>query len=389
MLPGRTVFAELMTHVSLHKFQTCVARYDGDYKSSRFSCWDQYLCMAFAQLTYRESLRDIEACLRAVQSKLYHVGIRARVARSTLGEANEHRDWRIYADFAQGLIRTARDLYVDEPLAMDLANTVYALDATVIDLCLSVFPWAHYRRRDAAIKLHTQVDLRGLIPTVVHVTEGKRPDVTFLDDLHLEAGAVYIMDRGYVDFARLHRFTTEAAFFVTRTKRGIRFRRRVSHAVDAATGLRSDHTVGLATATARRDYPTALRRVHFVDPTTAKRLVFLTNNFTLPALTITQLYKSRWQVELFFKWIKQHLRIKAFYGTSENAVKTQIWIALSVYVLVAIVRKRLALDVSLSKLLQILSITLFEKTPISIAVFDSGSQFDEGDDGNQLQLFDL
>jgi Domain of unknown function (DUF4372)/Transposase DDE domain len=389
MLPGRTVFAELMTHVSQHKFQTCVARYDGDYKASRFSCWDQYLCMAFAQLTYRESLRDIEACLRAVQSKLYHVGIRARVARSTLAEANESRDWRIYADFAQGLIRTARDLYVDEPLAVDLANTVYALDATIIDLCLSVFPWAHYRRHDAAVKLHTQVDLRGLIPTVVHITEGKRPDVTFLDDLMLEAGAVYIMDRGYVDFARLHRFTKEAAFFVTRTKRGIRFRRRVSHAVDFATGLRSDHTVGLATVTARRDYPAALRRVRYVDPDTSKRLVFLTNNFTLPALTITQLYKSRWQVELFFKWIKQHLRIKAFYGTSENAVKTQIWVALSVYVLVAIVRKRLALDVSLYKLLQILSVTLFEKTPISIAVFDGGSQFGEVDDGNQLQLFDL
>ena len=353
MLPGRTVFAELMTHVSQHKFQTCVARYDGDYKASRFSCWDQYLCMAFAQLTYRESLRDIEACLRAVQSKLYHVGIRARVARSTLAEANESRDWRIYADFTQGLIRTARDLYVDEPLAVDLANTVYALDATIIDLCLSVFPWAHYRRHDAAVKLHTQVDLRGLIPTVVHITEGKRPDVTFLDDLMLEAGAVYIMDRGYVDFARLHRFTREAAFFVTRTKRGIRFRRRVSHAVDFATGVRSDHTVGLATVTARRDYPAALRRVRYVDPDTSKPLVFLTNNFTLPALTITQLYKSRWQVELFFKWIKQHLRIKAFYGTRENAVKTQIWVALSVYVLVAIVRKRLALDVSLYKLLQI------------------------------------
>jgi len=285
MLGGRTVFAQLMTHVSQKKFQTCVTRYDGDYKASRFSCWDQYLCMAFAQLTYRESLRDIEACLRAVQPKLYHVGIRARVSRSTLADANETRDWRIYADVAQGLIRTARELYVNEPLAVDLANTVYALDATIIDLCLSVFPWAHYRRRDAAVKLHTQVDLRGLIPTVVHITEGKRPEVTFLDDLVLEPGAVYIMDRGYVDFARLHRFTIEAAFFVTRTKRGIRFRRRVSHPVDFATGLVSDHTVGLATGTARRDYPSALRRVHYVDPETSRRLVFLTNNFTLPALT--------------------------------------------------------------------------------------------------------
>jgi hypothetical protein len=345
--------------------------------------------MAFAQLTYRESLRDIEACLRAVQPKLYHVGIRARVARSTLAEANETRDWRIYADFAQDLITTARALYVDEPLGVDLANTVYALDATIIELCLSVFPWARYRRHDAAVKLHTQVDLRGLIPTIVHITEGKCADVTFLDDLPLEAGAIYLMDRGYVDFARLHRFTTEAAFFVTRTKRGIRFRRRASHPVDFASGLFSDHIVGLATTSARRDYPDALRRVHYVDPDTKKRLIFLTNNFTLPALTITRLYKARWQVELFFKWIKQHLRIKAFYGTSENAVKTQIWIALSMYVLVAIVRKRLALDVSLYKLLQILSITLFEKTPISIAVSDVGSKLDEGDNGNQLPLFDL
>jgi hypothetical protein len=389
MLPGRTVFAELISHVSPRKFRTCVDRYHGDYKASRFSCWDQFLCMAFAQLTYRESLRDIEACLRAVQPKLYHVGIRARVARSTLAEANETRDWRIYADFAQDLITTARALYVDEPLGVDLANTVYALDATIIELCLSVFPWARYRRHDAAVKMHTQVDLRGMIPTIVHITEGKCADVTFLDDLPLEAGAIYIMDRGYVDFARLHRFTTEAAFFVTRTKRGIRFRRRSSQPVDFASGLFSDHIVGLATTSARRDYPDALRRVHYVDPDTKKRLIFLTNNFTLPALTITRLYKARWQVELFFKWIKQHLRIKAFYGTSENAVKTQIWIALSMYVLVAIVRKRLALDVSLYKLLQVLSITLFEKTPISIAVSDIGSKLDDVDNGNQLQLFDL
>ena len=389
MLPGQTVFAQLMDHVSRFEFNRCTAKYDGNHKASRFSCWDQYLCLAFAQLTYRESLRDIEACLRAVQSRLYHLGIRARVARSTLADANETRDWRIYADFAQGLIRTARDLYVDEPLAVDLANTVYALDATIIDLCLSVFPWARYRRRDAAIKLHTLLDLRGLIPTVVHITEGKRADVTFLDDLLIEPGAIYIIDRGYLDFARLHRFTNEAAFFVTRTKKGIQFRRRTSRPVDFATGLVSDHTVGLATATARHDYPDQLRRVRYIDPETTKRLTFLTNNFTLPALAIPQLYKSRWKVELFFRWIKQHLRIKAFYGTSENAVKTQIWIALSVYVLVAIVKKRLALDVSLYKLLQILSVTLFEKTPISIAVFDIGSQFDQIDDRNQLQLFDL
>ncbi|HEY3383878.1 MAG TPA: IS4 family transposase [Vicinamibacterales bacterium] len=389
MLPGRTIFAELMTHLSPRKFQTCVDRYHGDYKASRFSCWNQFLCMAFAQLTYRESLRDIEACLRAVQPKLYHVGIRARVARSTLARANETRDWRIYADFTQGLIRTARDLYVNEPLSMDLADTVYALDATTIDLCLSVFPWAHYRRRDAAIKLHTLLDLRGAIPTVVQITPGKCPDVKALDTLVLEAGAIYLMDRGYVDFARLSRFVEEAAFFVTRSKTAIRFIRHSSRPVDFTTGLLSDHVVVLATKESRRHYPHPLRRVRYLDPETEKRLVFLTNNFALPAITIAQLYKARWQVELFFKWIKQHLRIKAFYGTSENAVKTQIWIALSVYVLVAIVKKRLALDVSLYKLLQILSVTLFEKTPISMAVFDVGSQIDEVADCNQLPLFDL
>ena len=389
MQPGRTVFAQLMDHVTRFEFQTCVARYDGEYKVSRFSCWDQYLCMAFAQLTYRESLRDVEACLRALQSKLYHVGIRARVSRSTLADANETRDWRIYADFTQGLIRTARALYLDDPLAVDLANTVYALDATVIDLCLSVFPWARYRSTDAGVKLHAQLDLRGLIPTVVQITEGKAPDVAFLDDVLIEAGAIYILDRGYVDFARLYRFTTEAGFFITRWKRNLRYQRRTSHPVDYRTGLISDQTVVCALAKARADYPAPLRRVHYLDPVTQHRLVFMSNNFTLPALTIAQLYKSRWQVELFFKWIKQHLRIKAFYGTSENAVKTQIWIALSVYVLVAIVRKRLDLDVSLYKLLQVLSLTLFEKMPISTAVFDTGSQFEDMDAGNQLQLFNL
>ena len=296
MLAGRTVFAQLMAHVSQSTFQRCVARYRGENKASRFSCWDQSLCMAFAQLTYRESLRDIEACLRAVQPKLYHLGIRARVARSTIADANETRDWRIYADFAHGLIRAARALSGDEPLAVDLADTVYALDATIIDLCLSVFPWARYRRHDAAVKLHTQLDLRGSIPTIVQMTEGKAADVTFLDELPLEAGAIYIMDRGYVDFERLHRFTDEAAFFVTRTKKGIRFRRRTSRPVDFATGLQSDHTVGLVTADARRDYPAPLRRVRYVDPETKKRLGFLTNNFALPAITIAHLYKSRWHV---------------------------------------------------------------------------------------------
>ena len=288
MQPGRTIFAQLMTHVPQTTFQRCVARYRGDYKASRFSCWDQFLCMAFAQLTYRESLRDIEACLRAVQPKLYHVGIRARVARATLAYANETRDWRIYAGVAERLIGTARELYVNDPFNVDLANTVYALDATIIDLCLTVFPWAHYRQQDAAIKLHTQMDLRGSIPTVVQITEGKRADVTFLDELVIECGAIYIMDRGYVDFERLHRFTDQAAFFVTRSKKGIRFRRRVSRPVDFATGLQSDHTVGLATAAARRAYPSPLRRVRYIDPVTNKRLTFLTNNFLLPALTIAQ-----------------------------------------------------------------------------------------------------
>jgi hypothetical protein len=389
MLPGRTVFAELMSHVSPRSFRTCVDRYAGDAKVSRFSCWDHYLCMAFAQLTYRESLRDVEACLRALQSKLYHVGIRARVSRSTLADANESRDWRIYADFTPGLIRTARALYLDDPLAIDLANTVYALDATVIDLCLSVFPWARYRSTDAGVKLHAQLDLRGLIPTVVQITAGKAPDVAFLDGLLIEPGAIYILDRGYVDFARLHRFTVEAGFFITRWKRNLRFQRRTSQPVDYQTGLISDQIVVCALPLARADDPEPLRRVHYRDPVTQHRFVFMSNNFTLPTLTIAQLYKSRWQVELFFKWINQHLRIKAFYGTSENAVKTQIWIALSVYVLVAIVRKRLDLDVSLYKLLQVLSLTLFEKMPISTAVFDTGSQFEDSDTGNQLQLFNL
>ena len=389
MLPGRTVFAELISHLSPRTFRTCVDRYHGDYKASRFTCWDQFLCMAFAQLTYRESLRDIEACLRAVQPKLYHMGIRARVARSTLADANEHRDWRIYADFAQGLIRTARSLYVNDPLDVDLANTVYALDATIVDLCLSVFPWARYSDRLAGVKIHTQVDLRGVIPSVVDITDVRCGEVAFLDGLLLEPGAFYIMDRAYIDFARLHRFTEEAAFFVTRWKKNLCFQRRASRPVDFSTGLISDQTVVCLHAKARRDYSDPLRRVHYRDPETQKRLIFMTNNFVLPALTITQLYKARWQVELFFKWIKQHLRIKAFYGTSPNAVKTQIWIALSVYVLVAIVRKRLRLDVSLYKFLQVLSVTLFEKMPISTAVFDLGSQFDELADGNQLSLFNL
>jgi len=389
MLAGRTVFAELLSHVSPQSFRTCVERYHGNYKASRFSCWDQYLCLAFAQLTYRESLRDIEACLRALQPKLYHVGLRARVARSTLAEANETRDWRIYADFAQTLIRTARVLYANEPLAVDLDNTVYALDATTIDLCLSVFPWAHYSRRHGAVKLHTLLDLRGQIPTVVQIEPGKRCEQAFLDALEYDAGAIYLMDRAYVDFTRLYRLTTAGAFFVTRSKANLCFTRRRSQPTEPGTGIRSDHLVVPTHERSREAYPALLRRVRYVDPDQGTRLVFLTNNLPLPAVTIAQLYKSRWQVELFFKWIKQHLRIKAFYGTTANAVKTQIWIAISVYVLVAIVKKRLDLDITLYQFLQVLSLTLFEKTPISRALFEGHLQPDEPHDSNQLQLLDL
>jgi len=389
MNTGRSIFAQLIAHLPIRDFRKCVARYDGNRRVRHFSCWDQYLCLAFAQLTYRESLRDIEACLRALQPKLYHVGIRARIARSTLADANDSRDWRIYADFAQSLIHTARALYVNDPLAVDLANTVYALDATTIDLCLSVFPWAHYSARHGAVKLHTLLDLRGQIPTVVHITPGKRSEIAFLDDLVFEAGAFYLMDRGYIDFTRLYRLTTAGAFFVTRSKRNLCFTRRLSRPIDPATGLRSDQVVVPTRPTMREAYPAPLRRVHYVDPDTGQRLVFLTNNLTLPALTIAQLYRSRWQVEIFFKWIKQHLRIKAFYGTSANAVKTQLWIAISVYVLVAIVKKQRNLDVSLYQLLQVLSLTLFEKTPISTALFDGRLHDDERPHANQLQLLDL
>src|SRR5713226_1948178 len=389
MFAGRTVFVQLIDHLPPHEFHKCVERYRGNYKFRGFSCLDQFLCLAFAQLTFRESLRDIEACLRSVESKLYHMGFRGRVARSTLADANEAHDWRIFANFAQVLIHIARPMYANESLGFDLDNTVYALDSTTIDLCLSVFPWARFRSKKAAIKMHTLLDLRGPIPTFIEVSEGKLHDVNILDTILPEPGSFYVMDRAYVDFERLHVFHGSGAFFVTRTKKGIQFRRRSSHAIDASTGLRSDHTVVLAAASSRKHYPDPLRRIHYHDAEQDRHLRFLTNNFDLPAFTICLLYKGRWQVELFFEWIKQHLRIKAFYGYIENAVKTQIWIALSVYVIVAIVRKRLGLEVSLYKLLQILSVTIFEKTPISIAVFDIGSQFDQIDDGNQLQLFDL
>ena len=361
---GRTVFSQLISFLPDREFRRCVSRYDGDRRWRGFSCWDQFLCMAFAQLTYRESLRDIEACLRSLGAKLYHMGFRSQVARSTLADANESRDWRIYADFAQVLIRIARPLYARDPIGVDLDQSLYALDSTTIDLCLSLFPWAKFRRHKAAVKMHTLLDLRGNIPTFIRITDGKTHDVNILDEFLPEPGAFYVMDRAYVDFERLFVFTLCSSFFVVRTKKNILLQRRYSHPVDKSTGMRSDQTVILTAIESAKAYPDSLRRVSYFDAATNKRLKFLTNNFALPALTIARIYKSRWQIELFFKWIKQHLRIKKFYGASENAVKTQIWIAVSVYVLVAIARKRLGLEASLYQILQILSVTLFEKTPI-------------------------
>ena len=389
MNQGRTVFAQLISFLPDREFRRCVSRYDGDSHLRGFSCWDQYLAMTFAQLTYRESLRDIEACLRAMGTKLYHMGFQGKVARSTLADANEARDWRIFADFAQVLIRTARPLYAADPIGVDLDNSLYALDSTTIDLCLSLFPWAKFRKHKAAVKMHTLLDLHGNIPTFIRVTDGKVHDVNILDEILPEAGAFYVMDRGYIDFERLYVFTLSAAFFVVRTKENVLLQRRYSQPVDKSTGVRSDHTVVLTTIGSATAYPDALRRISYFDAETNNRLKFLTNNFTLPALTIAQIYKCRWQVELFFRWIKQHLRIKAFFGTSENAVKTQIWIAVSVYVLVAIVRKRVRLEASLYQILQILSVTLFEKTPILRALGASGSHNDLLDPGNQLILFDF
>jgi hypothetical protein len=386
---GRTVFAQLLDHLPSYEFQKCVTRYRGDYQQKTFSCWDQYLAMAFAQLTYRDSLRDIEACLRSMQGKLFHMGFRGKVARSTLADANESRDWRIYADVAQVLIGAARPLYAHDPIGVDLEQSLYALDSTTIDLCLSLFPWARFRQHKAAVKMHTLLDLHGNIPTFIRITDGKVHDVNILDELLPEAGAFYVMDRGYIDFQRLYFFTLCSAFFVVRTKENVLLQRRYSHAVDKSTGVRSDHTVILTAMESAKVYPDALRRVSYFDAETNKRLKFLTNNFTLPALTIAQTYRCRWQVELFFRWIKQHLRIKSFFGTSENAVKTQIWIAVSVYVLVAIVRKRLGLQASLYQILQILSVTLFEKVPILRALDASDFQNDLLEDRNQLILFNF
>ena len=389
MNQGRTVFSQLISFLPDREFRRCVERYQGDIRLRGFSCWDQYLAMAFAQLTYRESLRDIEACLRSMQGKLYHLGFRGKVARSTLADANESHDWRIFADFAQVLIAIARPLHARDTIGIDLDQALYALDSTTIDLCLSLFPWAKFRRRKAAVKMHTLLDLHGNIPTFIRVTSGDVHDVNLLDEILPEAGAFYVMDRAYIDFQRLFVFTLSSAFFVVRTKSNVLLQRRYSHPVDKSTGVRSDQTVILTSFESASVYPDALRRVSYFDAETNKRLKFLTNNFVLPAVAIAQIYKCRWQVELFFKWIKQHLRIKAFYGTSENAVKTQIWIAVSVYVLVAIIRKRLRLEASLYQTLQILSVTLFEKTPIlwALQAFDMEADFAEN--VNQLILFNF
>ncbi len=388
MYTGRSVFAQVMDFMPSPIFRRCVAKYQGDFGVKKFSCLDQFLCMAFAQVTYRESLRDIEVCLRSQRTKLYHMGFRSTVSRSTLADANEKRDWRIYADLAQSLIVTARNLYGSDQFIEDLNETVYALDSTTIDLCLSMFPWANFRKTKAAVKLHTLLDLRGNIPTFIHISDGKLHDVNALDYLQLEAGAYYVMDRGYLDFSRLYSFTKMAAFFVTRTKSNTKFRRLYSHPVDKSTGLICDQTIVLTGTAAPKNYPEKLRRVKFKDPDTGKTLVFLTNNFAVPALTIALLYRSRWQVELFFKWIKQHLRIKKFFGTSENAVKTQIWIAVSVYLLVAIMKKRLNLQESLYTILQILSVTVFEKVPIYQLITDRDCRQSIPASHNQLKLFE-
>jgi len=383
---GKLVFSQLIEFIPIKKFRRCVRRYDGNHRVRNFSCWDQFLCMAFAQLTYRESLRDIEVCLRTKSKKLYHLGIRGKISRSTLADANDRRDWRIYQDFAMVLIREARELYSNDSFSVRLSRAAYALDSTTIDLCLSLFPWATFRTTKAAIKMHTLLDLRGNIPSVIIITRGKVHDVNILDELIFEAGAIYIMDRGYLDFARLFRIREASAFFVTRSKKNTQFNRLASNATDRSVGIIADQIINLSGVSSCDDYPEKLRRIVYRDPETKKRLVFLTNNFTLAAKTIANLYKSRWQIELFFKWIKQHLRIKSFFGTSENAVRSQIWIAVAVYVLVAIIKKKLRLQQRLYTILRILSVTTFDKTPI-LQLFRDVDDSDITDDNpNQLKL---
>ena len=387
MHTGRLVFAQIMDFLPLHIFHRCVKRYNGNHKIKTFSCLDQYFSMAFAQLTHRESLRAIEISLQAHQKNLYHMGIRGGISRNTLANANKVRNWKIYADFAQELIQIARPLYAEEDLGLDLTNTVYALDASTINLCLSVFPWALFRSTKSAVKLHTLLDLRGNIPTFLHISDGKLHEVNVLDILLVEPGAFYIMDRGYLDFERLFTVNQAGAFFVVRAKTNTKFQRRYSREVNKITGLRCDQTIVLTGVNSKKDYPIPLRRVKYHDETTNRTLVFLTNNFNIPALTVSDLYRYRWQVELFFKWIKQHLRIKSFYGTTENAVKTQIWIAVSVYVLVAIIKKQLKIDLDLYTILQILDLVLFEKTQLNQLLTKSVNIYDEGVNPNQLNLF--
>jgi hypothetical protein len=384
---GKTLFSQLTDWIHPEQFRRCVQRYDGNHRVRNFSCWDQFLAMTFAQITYRESLADLEVCLRSRQDQLYRLGFRSTVAHSTLADANSARDWRIYADLAHSLIARARCLYADEPLGVELEQTVYALDSTTIDLCLSLFPWARFRSTKAAIKLHTLLDLRGPIPTMIAISDGKQADVRVLDELLPEPGAFYVIDRGYVDFQRLYRFVLAGAFFVTRTKAGVQLNRLESRPVDKNTGVRSDHIVWLTLQRSAEHYPDRLRRVSYKDPESGKALVFLTNNFDLPALTIAKLYKCRWQVELFFKWIKQNLRIKHFFGTTDNAVKTQVWIAVCVYVLVATVRKQLGLEISLSQLLQILSVNVFEQIPLAELIARTQTQNNLCNTSNQLTLW--
>ncbi len=389
MNSGQSLFSQLIDHLPIHEFRRCVERYGGNHRVRSFSCWDQFLCMIFAQLTYRESLRDIVACLRSQERRLYHAGIRGTVSRSTLADANESRDWRIYADFAQLLIQEARALYIGEDLGIELTNTVYALDSTTIDLCIALFPWAHFKPTQHAIKLHTLLDLRGQIPTFIRITPAQIHDVNILDQLTPEPGAFYVIDRGYLDFGRLYRWTLQGAFFITRARKNFRFRTLKSHPVDKSTGVQCDQTIALTWFYSVKGHPAHLRRIRYWDAERSKRLIFITNNFTLPAKAIADLYRRRWQVELFFKWIKQHLRIKTFYGTSENAVKTQVWIAVCSYLLVAIARKRLQLPVNLYTMLQILSVSLFEKTPIKQAFSLNNPLPERSDNSNQLQLLDF
>ena len=388
MRAGKTIFSQVMEWIHPEQFRRCVQRHHGNYRVRNFPCWDQFLAMSFAQLTYRDSLADIEVCLRSRPDQLYHMGFRSTIAHNTLARANRSRDWRIYHDLAQGLIARARRLYADESFGVELAQTVYALDSTTIDLCLSLFPWARFRSTKAAVKLHTLLDLRGPIPTMISISQGKQADVNVLDELILEPGAFYVMDRGYVDFARLYRFVLAGAFFVTRAKAGLRIHRLESRPVDERSGVRSDQLVWLALPKSIEHYPERFRRISYRDPETDKALVFLTNNFDLPPLIIAQLYKSRWRVELFFKWIKQNLRIKHFFGTTDNAVKTQVWIAICIYVLVAIVRKELGLELSLSQMLQVFSVNVFEQMPLAELVAKTASQNEPLDSRNQL-VFNL